>query len=173
MRPFPPDQFLGSQPAGPSLVEPLFGSGRKVRASLVAHAEMIALAGVLEPEQAEAAKRKLWASLELPSLLDTEVQDRLHLSGTQRREVFDRLTERSRVRHLAVGATIHEENALTRDNSPNRAEKAAAIAETREASEMWMKESDREVLATLSRAQIRALGEILGKTSSAPVAKPR
>ena len=77
------------EPPTADLADRFLDRGKRLRASVVAHAEAIALEAVLAPEQAEAARRWFWRELGVKSLLDPELATRLRLSRQQRANVLE------------------------------------------------------------------------------------
>jgi hypothetical protein len=79
------------------LAHRLWEAGERLRSSLFAHAEAIALQGVLSHDQAERCRGALWESQGLRALLDPALADRLRLTRSQRRDLLSLLTEKDRV----------------------------------------------------------------------------
>ncbi len=61
--------------------------GGRVRNSLFAHAEAVALDGIATPEQADRCLMAVWERLEMRALLDPALASRVRLSGWQRDQV--------------------------------------------------------------------------------------
>jgi hypothetical protein len=144
--------------------------GQRILASIVDHAEEMALTAVLTPEQAEQAKRELWRRRGVHALLDPELAARLSMSKRQRAELVERLKERLEVYHNLMrtgvvelrGRTRTDIDALRRQRKEELARMVAALDQP-----IW------EILAT---AQLRVLAELLDQTVAgmAPLkAKPK
>jgi hypothetical protein len=84
----------GNVPPTHDLLDRLSQRGQRLRASAVAHAELLALGAVLDPDQAERARRLLWRERGVEALLDPELAARLRLSREQREQVIERLVNR-------------------------------------------------------------------------------
>jgi len=144
--------------------------GRRVLASIVAHAEVIALEAVLDCEQAEGAKRSLWRELGIASLLDAEVAGRLKLSTEQRTEVLGRMVNRARVtlETSSIRGLINVDyvNARLSGRPKARAEQEArgAVAELTSR----VAEADAVVLDALTPTQVRALTLLIRQPAPRP-----
>jgi hypothetical protein len=100
-----PDE-VGKLPPTPAMEFRLSDRGLRVHASIVAHAEEMALGIVLEPEQFEKAKIELWRRRGVHALLDPELAARLRLSSAQRNELAEALSNRVEVYHWAVRSVV-------------------------------------------------------------------
>ncbi len=139
--------------------------GKRLRASVAAHAEEMVLEAVLTRDQAEQAKLELWRRRGLHALLDPELAARLHLSRAQRNELAERLTERVEVYHRVVRSDVPVYNNQTPSNVVNALE------------QRWKEEVDHKVAVLdqpiweiLQPAQLRALARLLNKP--VPVLQP-
>ena len=94
---------LENDPPTPAMEERLSERGKRLQASIVAHAEEIALTAVLTPDQVALSKRRMWTRLGVAHLLEPELGAVLHLSRSQRDEIASRLEARA-VAYLNVKA---------------------------------------------------------------------
>ena len=138
----------------------LSDQGRLLLASIVAHAEEIALEAVLTSKETEPAKRELWRRRGLHALLDPELAARLRLSRTQRAEFADALKERVEVYHQLVRSDVvssKSENAAVVDALRQRRkdEIGRRIAE-------W----DQPIWEILTPSQLQALARLLNKPAA-------
>ena len=93
----PPPPGLDPEPPTEDQADRLTGAGLRLRASVVAHAESIALLAVLRPDHSESALRQFWRRTGVESLLDPELASRLRLSRHQQEEVLAGLANRAMV----------------------------------------------------------------------------
>ena len=100
-----PDE-VGKLPPTPAMEFRLSDAGLRVRASIVAHSEEMALWIVLEPEQFEKAKIELWRRRGVHALLDPELAAHLRLSRAQRNELAEALSKRVEVYHWEVRSVV-------------------------------------------------------------------
>ncbi len=167
----------GNDPAGvrelpptPAMDFRLSDRGRRVSASIVAHAEEMALDAVLTPEQAEQVKVEVWRRRGVHALLDPELAARLHLSRTQRDELTARLSARVEVYHRLVRTV----GIFIRGRTPPE---EIANLEQRGKNELAQKvsELDQPIWDVLQPAQLRFLARLLNKPvagNKLPTTKP-
>jgi hypothetical protein len=91
---YPPPEGLAFGPPSPAMLERLSERAVKLRADIVARFETIALEVVLDPDQAEAAKRLMWRRLGVYALVDPELARRLVVSKAQRDRIVEFLKGR-------------------------------------------------------------------------------
>jgi hypothetical protein len=166
---------LGAEPPNTDMLDRLWRSEGRLRASIVAHAELIVLSAVLDPQQAEQTMRLFWHQRGIKALLDPELARRLRLSGEQQEEIFDRIIERNKTVHDAVGAVaVYEAGAMSADFSaaPNRNEAARAAKQAFDRAQIISAEADALVLESLTVPQMRLFSRLTGKsTPSRPASK--
>lgn len=161
--PRPELEGIGESPPTPTMEEKFSVRGVRMRASIAAHAEEMALEAVLTPEQAEQAKRALWRRRGLHALLDPELAGRLRLSRSQREELFERLNARTEVYHNAVRSGFP----LADGKIPIEVVEAAQ-QRWREGLAQKMAAYDQPTWEILRPAQLRALVRLLGKPAAGP-----
>jgi hypothetical protein len=158
-RPRDPDpQGIRNLPPTPAMELRFSDRGRRIRASIDAHAEEMVIAAVLTPKQVEQAKRRLWNRWGLHALLDPELGARLNLSLSQRAELTDRLKERLEIYHWVVRGGDVE--------IPKRTPRAgvAALKPKRKGRlDHDVPELDDPIWSILSDEQLRTLGQLLGQ----------
>ena len=152
-------------PAPPALLERLGpGSDRRI-ASVVAHAEAVALEVVLDPDQADRARGVFWSGRGIEALLDPDLTARLGMSKRQRDEVAERLARRR-------GLTSEVDDRLILNGGwdfspfpkghPERALRDAADRQMLREAASVLKGADAYVIEKLTPAQWRKLVSILG-----------
>ncbi len=158
-RPREPDpQGIRNLPPTPAMELRFSDRGRRIRASIEAHAEEMVIAGVLTPKQVEQAKRRLWKRWGLHALLDPELGARLNLSPSQRTELTDRLKERLEIYHWVVRGGHVE--------IPKRTPRAGVAALKPKHSSRLVRdvpELDDPTWSILSDEQLRALARLLAQ----------
>jgi len=75
-------------PPQPVLAQRLWEGGERIRDSLFAHAEVLALEGIVTPDQADGALTAVWEQNGMRALLDPTLAARLRLTPSQREAVF-------------------------------------------------------------------------------------
>lgn len=176
-----------ADPPTPTMVERLDERGERVRTSLIAHAEEIALLSVLDPERAAKAKRLRWSRSGLTdlvspkvagdsaiaALLDPEVAAALRLSASQREQLADRLAERAVLVRKLSGRFAMEEAGLLDDRSlaeEDRRERISTAATTCRSSILA---AEQPVWDILTKSQIRAFRRLLkGPDADKPAEPP-
>jgi hypothetical protein len=153
-----PDE-VGKLPPTPAMEFWLSDRGLRVRASIVTHAEEMALEIVLEPEQFEKAKIELWRRRGVHALLDPELASRLRLSRTQRNELAEALSNRLEVYHRIfrsvvfnipyATAPVNEVLRLERQYKEDVAQKVAQL--------------DQPIWECLKPSQLRSLAGLLDR----------
>jgi hypothetical protein len=131
--------------------------------SLWAHAELIALEGILTPEQADRCLSSVWKELGLRALLDPALAARLRLSKSQRDEIIFLLEDKQLIwdRKSEAQAPLIS-LAFTRPDVANASEQIA-----RDAADARGR-VDEEIWGTLMPAQARVLRRIMGDTTQQP-----
>lgn len=164
----PPAQ--GFDPPRADLIDRLMVRWPKLRASIMAHAEHIALDAVLEPEQADRARQLLWRQRGVESLLDPELADRLRLTRSQRDEISGGIMARKTVvEHLSSNvATMWAETLRLRNNgTPEQVRQANESAQSAaEARKVGTAEADSAILDVLTPSQLRSFYRLLGRPVS-------
>jgi hypothetical protein len=172
------------------MVERLSETGQRLRASLVAHAEAIALEGVLEPDRALRAKRRLWsrsgltqladprmaASREIMALLDPEVAAALHLSRAQRDDLVARFEARAAVAYELNKLVCGEKSELydaawtrgeiTEDQRVAMEQRVATNARLR------IMRAEQAIWDVLTSSQIRAFRRLISDSEPKQPEKP-
>jgi len=168
------------EPPTRAMEERLSERGKRLRASIVAHAEAIALAAILTREQAELSKRRMWARLGVRALLELELVAVLHLSRSQRDEIAARLEDRAvvylDVKRAAFGDQMRaiqagESGEMTRAEAREVSDRLAGTVDQQ------MEEHDRSIWAVLRPSQTTAMARLLAKpmpdsTKARPKAHP-
>jgi hypothetical protein len=160
----------GNDPPSQDLMNRLSERGELLRASVVAHAELIALSAILSNDQAEIARRSLWRQRGVEALLDPELANRLRLSGQQREEVFERMVGRGQSIRGSVGEAIaRSAGNLDLKLHGNIDQRNLADQLERKVGrdlDSSLVEADLMVLDALTSSQARALLQIMGKTAT-------
>jgi hypothetical protein len=146
-------------PPTPVMELRLSDRGLGMRESIVAHADEMALEGVLTPEQAERAKLELWRRRGVHALLDPELAARLGMSEAQRAELAKRLKERLGVYHDLIRSGL----VFIRPGQMPQAEADALVKKGRDETERKVASLDQPIWEILRPAQLRALAELLNK----------
>ncbi|MHB1559384.1 MAG: hypothetical protein ACYC61_18190 [Isosphaeraceae bacterium] len=168
----PDPEGIRELPPTPAMELRLSDRGKLIREGIAYHAEEIALAAVLTPEQAEAAKRELWRRRGIHALLDPELAGRLRLTKRQSTELADALKGRMEVYHKIVRSGVVSTKvgppelfaALNQQRKDEIAQKVAAL--------------DQPIWEILNPSQLRALANLLNKPVAGyeprkPKARPR
>jgi len=190
--PLPRDQW--EDPAPPRMVQRLSEDGGRLWVNLLLRSEVIALEGVLEPEQAMRSKRRLWSRSGLDlvdarmggspgiiALLDPEVAAALRLSKGQRDELAARIED---LKVLAWGLSdrvgtgfsavqhAHWAKEITNDQCTAAEESLTSVARVQ------ISQAEEPVWDVLSTRQIRAFRRLvsvpdLGHPEKRPAAPKR
>jgi hypothetical protein len=173
----PPQGDLRQQLPTRAMEQRLSDSGKRLCASIVAHAEAIALEAVLNPDQAETAKRRLWIRTGLYALLDPDLGRLLRITSAQREEIATRLEARTVLFHNRQGVLGNDFAKLSQASLAGQITEAQWKASEKQLVERFddqMGEYDEPIWEVLSTAQIRVLNGILGRPApSRPPAKPK
>jgi len=167
-----PPKELWNEPPTREMIDRVSDRGKQHRASVVAHAEAIALAAVLEPEQAEASKRLTWGRTGVFALFDPELAARLGLSRAQREEIATQLEGRAVVwyqAHDSLADRLHEAGEAERSGQISGAERLQLDDRLRKAFDGEMAQHEQSVWEVLRASQLTALKRIL---SRAPASRP-
>jgi hypothetical protein len=186
-----PPRERWAEPPTPMMVDRLSEKGERLRTSVVAHAEAITLAGVLEPEQTARAKRHLWsqsgarsvddprmaASREILAILDPEVSSAIRVTPSQREDLISRLEDRAALVHQLhgeLGALEPELIAACRGKDlMTEAEAAAAYEGLLKSAGDRLAGCEEAVWEVLSTGQIRAFRRLVREPGpSQPVKRP-
>ncbi len=150
-------------PPQPVLAQRLWEGGERIRESLFAHAEAIALEGIVTPDQAERALRAVWELRGMRSLLDPVLASRLRLSRSQREEVLFLLnTKRSiweETRNMSMPLVSLR---VTRPELGEQIEQLGREARNRQ------EEVDGRICDVLTPSQARMLERLLGADAQPP-----
>ncbi len=136
----------------------LSDAGLRVRASIVAHVEEMALETVLRPEQLEKAKIELWRQRGVHALLDPEIAARLHLSRAQRNELAVAIANRLEVYHRVVRKVVLIPYATAPANEILRLER-----QHKEEIAQNVARLDQPIWECLKPSQLRSLAGLLDK----------
>ena len=158
----PPDQ--ADLPPTPAMSSRLSVSGRKLRASVVSHAEEVLLDAVLEPSQRTEIKRRLWINRGVRALLDPELAATLYLAKWQRQSIGLMLEDRAAFRRKSNDILIADLFRIhgARDKGALLPEEVnEQVARARRSFDQRMANSDAPIWDILSTAQSRTLAKIL------------
>jgi 3-methyladenine DNA glycosylase AlkC len=188
--PDPPPMDQWRNPPQPKMIERLSDNGTRLQASLVAHAEAIALVGVLEPDQAARARRRLWSqsgirnladprmavSSAIMALLDPEVAASLRLSKAQREELEARLLDRAVLADQLDDALSPQQvellNAAGAQGEMTEHQRAVLEAKLTAEARQEIKEAEQAVWKVLSKSQIKAFRRLLDDPDPKQPEKP-
>jgi hypothetical protein len=171
--PSPDPEGIGELPPTRAMEQRLSDPGMQLRASIVAHAEEMALEAVLTPEQAEKPKLELWRRRGLHALLDPELATRLNLSKAQREELAQRLRDRVDVYHKAARTGYPLPDGRTPLEVVKRLQQ-----EWEDELAHKLADLDQPIWEVLQPAQLRSLARLLDKTVAGygppkPKSKPK
>jgi hypothetical protein len=132
--------------------------------SIFGHAEVIALEGILTPDDAELCLKAVWRKAGMEALGDAALASRLRLSKSQREEIAFLLENKSQVYDRQFEAQIPL-IAPSFTNPEAKALSAQIAADGRD----QMNQVDEIIWDTLTPTQFRVLGQIMSdKTQQAP-----
>jgi hypothetical protein len=156
----------------------LSDQGDSRRASIVAHAEMIALLGIFTAEQGERAKRDVWSGMGVRAIRDPEVAARLNLSKNQRQELDARLEFRAkRAIEINSASTGAEWEAINQrvHNKISEAEQKDFVGKVKAEERQEVALIDQPIWGMLTRPQARILSDLLTdpRTPARPVVPPK
>ncbi len=170
----PPTLDFAEGPPTEGMVYRLSAQGDRLRASIVAHAEAIALEGILSADQAEFSKRLLWARLGVPALVDPELAARLKLSREQREQLKLLLEDREVVlheTHRSPAAIKMETSAALMRGELTKEEAQGLRIRAESEQKKQANVVDRSILEILTPAQMRSLARLLGRPAPQPAAQ--
>ena len=160
-----PEELL-EEPPTIAMMDRLSDRGKRVRASIVAHSEMIWLEAVLTSDQCEQWKRRLWAKRGVFALVDPEVASMLHLSKTQRDQIASRLEARAVVRSDAISGVARGQLKVPDAFRPGPFtpdEQRAIFQKLKESAGQVLDVYDQCIWEVLSTAQAHDLAQLIGK----------
>ncbi len=166
-----PPKELWNEPPTREMVDRVSDRGMQHRASVVAHAETIALNAILAPEQAEASKCRMWRRTGVFALFDPELAARLGLSRAQREEIATQLEARAvvwREEHDSRAVQSMQVGHAELSGQLSRAERQQLDDQLRQVFDGEVARYDQSVWDVLRPSQLRALKRIL---SSAPASR--
>jgi hypothetical protein len=136
----------------------LSDAGLRVRESITAHAEEMALETVLRPEQIEKAKIDVWRQRGVHALLDPELAARLQLSRAQRNELAEAIGNRFEVYHRVVRNVAFFPYATAPPEEIARRER-----QYKEDMAQKVAELDQPIWECVKPSQLRSLARLLDK----------
>ena len=153
-------------PPTPVMVSRLSETGRLLRASVVSHAEEIALEAVIDHEQQREVKRRFWISRGVFALLDPELAGILHVSKSEHQSICLLIEQRAFLQRRAdideMAAYLDRSDALSQGRI-SRQEGARLEQQAIAAKATRLSNFDAAIWDVLSTAQSRTLAKILRK----------
>ncbi len=158
------------------LADRLDDRGRRLRTSVIAHAESVAARAILTPDQLESYLKFYWKSAGVEALLDSELAHRLKLTHAQRTEISSRIeAELSFVNQAHANLIPDLDNNLVRQlhGEPGSTDQMNLLKREMQS---LSNEGDAVIWSVLSPAQLKEAEQILGgsaKSPPRPSAKPK
>jgi hypothetical protein len=145
----------------------LWEGGERLRESLFSRAEMIALQGIVTPQQADQALTAVWEQYGMSALLDPTLAARLRLTRSQREEIFSLLESKKDVsRRMSEAVQPFWGLRLTNPAAQREIDLLMQDSDSRQ------EEVDELILSqVLSSSQARSLVRILNRPNQ-PVRRP-
>ena len=155
-------------PSRPDLVD-RFTRRLAVVDVLDAHAEAIALEGILKPDQADRCLAVVWSRMGVQSLLDPSLSTRLRLTRAQQEQIKSMIAEKeSGIIEMRKFYTVMTRDRL--ENPGTAEENSAKIKQFDQEAQRQMEASDAAILAVLKPWQSRRLKQVMSSIV-APKAK--